>query len=166
MTATHTEIIHHFLDLVSDPYTGEDNLGGNWGTSIDNSKWKVDDNTYINGIMATIDFDYHMGYIIEVCDTNDDVMVTIDGQEFRSNLVNWFAIVTYHGRGKDGRWPHDSCWYNAETNCPPQQFFDRTIDSLDICQWGMARIFGMMESYEYAKKATHAKEVKNDIRGM
>ncbi len=59
------QIVHHFLEV-------ENKAGTNWGTSSERpSRWDIPDTTtYINGVMVTIDNDYEMAYLLEVCDRN------------------------------------------------------------------------------------------------
>lgn len=43
-----------------------ENHKGNWQTSKDNSKWNINNDAYINGIILTLDLDLQIGYLIEI----------------------------------------------------------------------------------------------------
>jgi hypothetical protein len=135
VTAPLVTIVHHFLDMLCDPETGEQHIDGNWGTSYDTSHWNVDADTYINGIMVTVDCDYHMGYVIEIVDRGEP------------GYVNWLAIAVYHGRNMDDlSWDHD--W--AHYPCAAQPFFDRTVGHQDVAEWGVRFVYSAIGGYEEA----------------
>jgi hypothetical protein len=134
MTATTVEIYRCFERLTVD------DLRYNWGTGTreQNDRWKVDDDTYINGVVLTVDGDYWMGYLIEVVERS-------------SSVVSFMAINIYHGRHPDGTFTHDFISY--EWDCGT--FFDRLLegDYAIVGQWAVARIFGMAEAhYENKRK--------------
>ena len=125
MTATREQIVGHFLRLPD--------LSGNWGTSIDgNDKWNVDEDTYINGIVLTVDGDYDMGYLVEVVERGVP------------SAVSYVCIVTFPGE------EHDSQWYPKDAGT----FFDRTIPQDEIAVWGVRSVYGLWESHEDAKAAS------------
>lgn len=67
-------------------------LAWNWGTDPGRDFWWVPGTcTYINGIMVTIDSDYEMAYLLEVCDQKaDDTWVTHLAIEVRHvDVANW-----------------------------------------------------------------------------
>lgn len=86
--ATGEEIAHHFLTI---PYL--DQCRYNWGTDSDRpSIWDIaDTTTYINGVMVTIDRDYKMAFLLEVCDrVGDQTWVTYLAMEVRHrDLSAW-----------------------------------------------------------------------------
>jgi hypothetical protein len=111
----------------------------NWGTAPDEyrDEWEVNDETYINGVLLTIDGDYWMGYLIEAVDRT-------------TGVVTFMAINTYHGHRPDGSIDHDFMTY--EPKCGT--FFDRTdeADPVIVGAWAVSRIYGMAESYFEAKQ--------------
>lgn len=151
MTATREEIVHHFLDtyrkrgwteMSSFNWGLEDRANrGVWAEEYDEELgspagdrlgyWDVDADTYINGIMLTIDLDYYQGFMLEVV-------------ERESGVVSYVAIATFHGWNREtGEWDHDSMWYPADCG----QFGDRVVDQSTACQWAAGAIFGMCDSY-------------------
>ena len=127
--ATTLEIVYAFLDI---PFEHLHNF--NWGTAPTEyrDEWEVNDETYINGVVLSVDGDYWMGYLIEVVDRT-------------TGVVTFMAINAYHRPRPDGSQDHDFMTY--EPNCGT--FFDRTeeADRVIVSQWAVSRIFGMAESY-------------------
>ena len=123
--ATWDQVVRHFLQMKP-----EDRVFYNWGTAIDNSIWDVNGETYINGIVLTIDYDYEVGWLIEIVDKTNSV-------------VNYGVIVSWPapdaiGRGGRG---HDSMIFDKRVGT----FFDRQIDSLEVCEWAVPVIHGLLE---------------------
>jgi hypothetical protein len=133
--ATREEVVQCFLAIPYDIQSRE-----NWGTGLDNSAWKCNDETYINGVVMTIDADYMMGYLIEVVDHT-------------SGQVNFHAITTFHGRNPaTGEQDHDSEMYSSYCGT----FFDRTeaADRVTVCQWAVMVIWEMIEDYQDRRQAS------------
>lgn len=117
--ATSTEIVYAFMEKI--------------GTNRD-SGWSVNDETYINNVLLTIDSDYLMGYLLECVDRT-------------SGAMTFIAVALYHGRSKEtGIFKHDFITY--EPHCGT--FFDRTeaADPVIVGRWAVSVIYGMFESYE------------------
>jgi hypothetical protein len=134
--ATREEVVDCFLHI---PYNHLTSY--NWGTAAgdDRELWECNDETYINGVIMTIDADYMMGYLIE----------TVDRE---SGIVMFHAIATFHGRNPvTGKQDHESVPY--EPNCGT--FFDRTeaADRVTVCQWAVGQIWGMIEDYQDRQRA-------------
>lgn len=89
----------------------------NWGTALDNSIWEVGDGTYINGIVASVDFDFEGMYLLEI--------VNVDKKDRNGpSEVRWLA-VSYPRRFK---------WYPFSA----KDFFDRRdIKQWDVIDWAM-----------------------------
>ena len=123
--ATALSIAHHFADI---PH--EQAHGCNWGTAADNSFWSVNDETYINGCLLTIDLDFIMGYLLECVDRTE-------------GTVSYIAMVVYHGKHPIKGWNLDCQQY--EPACGT--FFDRTeaADYPTVCQWAVGWIFSAVE---------------------
>jgi hypothetical protein len=136
--ATREEVVQCFLHI---PYNHLTSY--NWGTSPpgeDRDEWSCNDESYINGVVMTIDGDYMMGYLIECVDRT-------------SGIVSFHAITTFHGRNPvTGHQDHASNVY--EPDCGT--FFDRTeaAEYVTVCQWAVSRIYGMFEAYHDAKART------------
>jgi hypothetical protein len=95
--------------------------------------WNVTEDTYINGVMMTLDFDYYMGYLIEIVERS-------------SSIVTWVAVATFHGpHVETGHQQHDSMWF---PNTEPQTFGSCTVDRADVCRWAVGAIYGMVDAYE------------------
>lgn len=126
--ATREQVVWAFLQI---PFA---HLTHTWGTGPDEFRheWHVNAETYINGIMLTADFDYFMGYLIEVVDRTN-------------GTLSYHAIVTFHGRREDGHQQHESIMYEPECGT----FFDRTeaADRYTVSAWGLSVIHGMIENY-------------------
>jgi len=71
--------VWHFLEMLA-----RDDIGGNWGTSMDNSKWDIDGDTYINGILLTVDKDFYCGYLLEIVERD-------------SSVVSYLVVTPFHG---------------------------------------------------------------------
>jgi hypothetical protein len=130
--ATREEVVQCFLHIPYDHLTSY-----NWGTAPDRDsreEWECNDETYINGVVMTIDGDYMMGYLIECVDRE-------------SGIVTFHAIATFHGRNPvTGKQDHDSHLY--EPDCGT--FFDRTeaADRAKVCCWAVGQIIDMFEEYQ------------------
>lgn len=126
--ATVPEIVAHFNAL-------EDH-GGNWMTAFDNSKWDVTTETYINGIMMELDFDYRMGYLIMAVDRE-------------TSICTYVAIARYHGRREDGTFECDHQVYGRT-----HKFFEVEDDlQEDVLVWGVRSILQMVASHDEAAAA-------------
>jgi hypothetical protein len=129
--ATREEVVQCFLRI---PY--DHLVSYNWGTAApgaDRDEWLCNDESYINGVVMTIDGDYIMGYLIEVVDRT-------------TGIVTFHAIATFHGRDPiTGKQDHDSAIYLLDCGT----FFDRTeaADRVTVCQWAVSQIFGLFEAY-------------------
>ena len=103
-------------------------LQENWCGAAD---WHVTDETYINGVILTLDFDYMMGFLVEAVDRT-------------SSQCTYIAITQYHGRGADGSIDHDFlAWEGVHT------FFgkDDGFDQAKVCQWAVSTIYSMVEAH-------------------
>lgn len=110
--ATREQIVHRFLSIpVSELHSC------NWMEA-----WNVNDETYINGVLLFVDFDYIMGYLIECVDRTEATL-------------SYHAIVTFHGPAPDGSWLHESVIYEPECGT----FFARTeaADRYTVSTWGL-----------------------------
>lgn len=106
----------------------------NWGTGGPESKaWDVNAETYINGIVLIFDFDYYMGYLIEVVDRT-------------ASRVTYYAITEYHGRREDGSIESDWALYPHDCGI----FFKRTEAGKPtaVSHWAVSTVHAMVEQYE------------------
>jgi hypothetical protein len=108
----------------------------NWGTCGRecDANWNVTDETYINGVMMTLDFDYIMGYLIQAVDR-------------KTGQCTYVAIVMYHGRKPDGTYEHDYISWPGT-----HKFFDRDLDQVELCQWAVSVIYGMIDAHNAAQR--------------
>jgi hypothetical protein len=126
--ATTAEIVQCF-----DALDAQEILSHNWGTCLTRecqAKWHVTDETYINGVMMTLDFDYYMGYLVQAVDRT-------------SSQCTYVAVVQFHGRREDGTFDHDFIsWPGTHT------FFGQEdgYDPVTVTQWAVSVIHGMIES--------------------
>lgn len=97
----------------------------NWCGCDSGGKWNVNDETYINGVMLTLDFDYMMGYLIQAVDRT-------------SSRCRYITVLQRHGSGPDGSIDHTFEWA-PDTH----EFFDKEFDRVQICQWAVASIYRM-----------------------
>jgi hypothetical protein len=127
--ATSTEIVYAFMDLDS-----ECRHNHNWGTGPRYCcNWSIPGtDTYINGVVLTIDGDYWMGYLLEA----------VGGT---SGVVSFVVVNLYHGRRPDGFFEHTFLTYDK----PCGTFFDRTDDAdhVVVGSWAVSQIYGMTESW-------------------
>jgi hypothetical protein len=136
MTATQDQIVWHFINMRD--------TSGNWGTCECHGaecKWNVDADTYINGIVVTVDGDYYMGYLLEVV-------------ERESSVVSYVTIVTFYGPKLDSdgdviSQDHDSMWHPADCGT----FFDRKVQIEDAAMWGVRTVYGLWESHDDRQRA-------------
>jgi hypothetical protein len=136
MTASQTDIVSLLLGI-----TAYERFTCNWGMHPEPSFWDVDDDTYINGIVMTIDKDYIVGSLLEIVERS-------------SGVVSYLAVVEFHGpvllgvqiqvRDWDAEWYPDS----AGT------FFDRKVSQEQACTWAVGKIHGLIDSWYDRKKAT------------
>lgn len=121
--ATVEEIVATFNALDYDEITSH-----NWGTCGRDctASWDVNPETYVNGVLMTLDFDFEMGYLIQAVDRT-------------TSRCRYVAILQRHGRRKDGSIDHTFEWA-PDTH----EFFDKEFDRVQICQWGVASIYRML----------------------
>jgi hypothetical protein len=136
MTASQTDIVSHLLNIDS-----IQRFTCNWGMHPEPSFWDVDDDTYINGIVMTIDKDYILGSLLEIVERS-------------SGVVSYLAVVEFHGPVFVGveiavrDW--DAEWYPN----PVGTFFDRNISQEQACAWAVGKIHGLIDSWYDRKRAT------------
>jgi hypothetical protein len=133
--ATSTEIIYCFEEIEH-----HCTVAHNWGTGPHRDDdpdtcccWSVNDETYINGIVLTIDGDFWMGYLLECVDRT-------------LGTVSYIAYNAYYGRNKEtGEQKHDYTSY--EPTCGT--FFERTpaADHITVAKWAVDQIYRMSESF-------------------
>ena len=127
--ATREEIVLTFLDIPDRRLAGH-----NWGCSPREfeAEWHCNEETYINGVMVTVDFDFIMGYLIEAVDRT-------------LGTLSYHAIVVFHGQRPDGSWDHESVMYDPVCGT----FFERTeeADRCRVSLWGVSVIHGMVEDH-------------------
>lgn len=124
MTATRMDIIHTFLDAPAPP---------------SHERWDVDEDTYINNVMLTLDRDYEMGYLLEIVERS-------------SSAVSYLVVVTFPGLTA-GLWDHqthDSEWYPGDVGT----FFDRRVSSLDAQLWAVSKIHGLLDASRDRRRAS------------
>lgn len=134
--ATSAEIVAHFEAM-------ENWRSINWGTALDNSVWSVTDETYINGVMMELDFDFRMGYLLQAVDRT-------------SKMCTYVAVVFYHGRREDGTFEKDWMTYEG----PPHRFGgrhkdfggDEDFDELAVYHWGVDAIHAAIEAHDEMKR--------------
>ena len=129
MTATALQIADHFLAM--------DDHSGNWGTSRDNSKWNVDSNCYINGVMLTVDLDYEMGYLLEIVERS-------------SSVVSYVALITYPNFFGEPKCTRDCAMMEEDAGT----FFERNFHITEIQTWGLQKIQYMFESRDDVRRAS------------
>lgn len=126
MTATREQIVDKFLSLKFTEWTN-----ANWGLHKDRDYWNVGSDTYINGVPLIIDYDYRMGYLLEIV-------------ERKSSIVSYLVIV------KDPR-GHDSAWFEGFEYGKPVlvgTFFDRNVEMFQINGWAVTVIEGLLEGLD------------------
>lgn len=117
MTATQEQIVNKFLGLKYSEWTQ-----ANWGLHKDRDYWDIGDTgTYINGVPLIIDYDYRMGYLLELV-------------EHESGAVSYLAIVT-------DPYGHDSAWFDQEAGT----FFSRNVEPVTVMKWAVEVIEGLLE---------------------
>lgn len=137
--ATWDQIVYSFQQIPD-----ECRLAHNWGTAPHDCEcnvwWRINDETYINGIPIVVDMDYIMGYLLEVVDRTH-------------GTVHYGVVILFHG-GKftdwgdgEGEWryEHDSMQYEADCGT----FFNRTdaADAVTVGKWAVERIRGLVEEH-------------------
>src|SRR5690606_12877559 len=130
MTANGPTIAHHFFAI---PLT--DAINYNWGTEGRDKKgmWDVDDDTYINGVVLTVDFDFIMGYLLEIVEHSDP------------GVVSYLVLMRYHGG-----WPpkYDWAWFQGDCGT----FFNRKVDQRTVAAWAVNWIYETLEQHTAAWK--------------
>jgi len=126
-TATHEQIVWHFLELMASP----ERDAGNWGTGYNNDRWNVSDETYINGIVLYVDLDYKYGWLLEVRERN-------------GGARSYIAIAAFYGpkTTDDGdfiSWQHQSAWWDGDAE---DVWYD------EASAWAVGVIYGMIEDQE------------------
>ena len=133
--ATHDEIVQTFLRIPLDHL-----IQDNWGTGSyslgTTNHWNVTNETYINGVILTIDMDYYMGYLIEAVDRTN-------------STLTYAAIVTFHGADNPANQKHDSFFWAESAGT----FFNRDVSQEEIAVWGVNHIYALVDSYQEAQKA-------------
>lgn len=99
----------------------------NWGTCGRDcaASWDANDETYINGVMLTLDFDFEMGYLLHTVDRT-------------TSLCRYITVHQRHGPRPDGSIDHE-----FEVLPFENEFFDRSADYVVICQEAVASIYRM-----------------------
>ena len=122
MTATEEQIVSCF-----NAQSNTEILWHNWGTCgwDCDANWNVTDETYINGVVMTLDFDFMMGYLIQVVDRS-------------TSRVRYLTVLQRHGRRADGTF---DCDWEA---CPIEHTFYEVHDSVIIGQWAVSSIYKML----------------------
>jgi len=122
MIATEEQIVDTFDNLVHTEI-----LWHNWGTCDNDcpANWDVTDDTYINGVMMTLDFDYLMGFLLQVVDRG-------------TGRVRYITRLQRHGRRPDGSF--DGAW----DICPIEHPFFEVRDQVLINQWAVSSIYSMI----------------------
>jgi hypothetical protein len=118
-------VVEHFIARWSDI------IKYNWGTAPDNHlvSW-VDDDTYINGVVMTLDGDFYMGYLLEVV-------------ERTSSQVHYVAIALFHGPHRDTGYQDRAVqWYGKDVGT----FFDRNVRQDAMCHWAVHKIYEMWDA--------------------
>jgi len=112
MTATREQIVNKFLSLNYWDWTQR-----NWGcvAQYERDYWNVDDDTYINGVPMTIDFDFLMAYLLEVVERD-------------TSVVSYVLIATF------GTSEHESAWFEPTVGT----FFDRQVETHEVMLWAVA----------------------------
>ena len=104
----------------------------NWGTGSWPSgcnPWDVTTTVYINGVVMTLDFDYHTGHLVEV--VNRDTAA-----------VSWLAVVLFNGPdATTNEQDYVARWF--PTNEAPT-FFDRGVTTEEVAAWALHAIFDML----------------------
>ena len=122
--ATIAEIVETFNRLEYREITDH-----NWGTCGWDCRavWAVNGETFINGVVMTIDLDLIMGYLLEVVDRSD-------------RTHRYPTVVRYPGRKPDGTIEHT---YDEGPSGPWQSFetIDRTV------QWAVASIYRQVRDH-------------------
>jgi hypothetical protein len=139
--ASREAIVHTFLDIPHPERTE-----GNWGCGKAENRhlWECNGGeTYINGIILTVDMDYYMGYLIEVVDRT-------------TSVISFHAITTYHGGNLHGLESHDSTMYQPACGT----FFERTeeADRVAVTHWAVEVIYGMVE--DHVQREIKAREAR------
>lgn len=132
--ATVDEIVAHFEAM--------DNWRSiNWGTALDNSVWSVTDETYINGVMMELDFDYRMGYLLQAVDKT-------------SGWCTYIAVVFYHGRRRDGTFEKDYMAYSKG-----HQFFGADeLFQARVMHWAVDAILRAIDSHDDAQRRSRDRD--------
>ena len=131
--ATSAEIVAHFNSLDYREVTVH-----NWGTCDRDcaASWDVTDETYINGVMLTLDFDFYMGYLIQAVDRT-------------TGQCTYIALATFHGHDANGRIAHDFItWPGTHTFFGKEDGFSEEA----VTQWAVQRIYGMIEDYKESQR--------------
>lgn len=122
MAATREQIVYQFLEKDYSEWTQ-----ANWGLHKDRDYWDIgpDTGTYINGIPLIVDFDYRMGFLLEIVE--------------RSTSVVSYLVIVADPRG------HDSAWYEERL---VGTFFDRDVEIEEVMRWAVGVIVGLLEALD------------------
>lgn len=104
-------------------------LDHNWGTCGWDcpAVWAVNGETYINGVLMTIDLDYIVGYLLEVVDRT-------------TRNHRYPTVVRYHGRFPDDTIEHT---YDEGPSGPWQSF--EYIE--DTVRWAVSSIYRQVHNH-------------------
>lgn len=151
MPATSTGIVYQFMSIDHNHL-----FAHNWGTCGKECRdrdgltpWDVNAETYINGVVLTVDHDYWMGYLIECVDRT-------------TSVVTYLAINLYHGRRSDGYYDHDFVTYSEDCGT----FFNRTeaADPIAVQTWAIIQIDRMGISYFENKRNRPCKKCSTPLK--
>ncbi len=128
MTATRAEIIDTFLSTPKHPAP---------------TYWDVDGDTYINGVILTLDRNHFMGYLLEI----------VEGS---TSVVSYLTVVTFYGPDLNGYTQHDAEWWPENAG----ELFDKEFDLYKVSQWAMTKMFGLIESWQDRQKSNSTIKLK------
>lgn len=130
MTASATDIAAHLAEIPM-----QDRFNYNWGCSPIPKFWDIDEDTYINGIIMTIDFDLDFGSLLEIV-------------ERKSGVVSYLVMLEFSNIEGEPHW--DTEWYPN----PVGTFFDRNVSQLEVSRWALDKIHGLYDSWYDGKRAS------------
>lgn len=128
MTASATDIVSHFQGI---PYP--ERAGSNWGLHWDPTYWDVDEDTYINGVLMVIDFDYDIGSLLEIVEKS-------------TGTVSYLVVMEFSGWDSKP----DFEWYPN----PVGTFYERTVSKYEVSRWAVDKIYGLYDSWYDRRKAS------------
>ena len=136
MTASATDIVAHLGQI---PLSERVNC--NWGLDEDSTFWEVDDDTYINGILMTIDMDFDIGSLLEIVEKSSSVV----------SYLAVFEFSVFRSQGPDNfpAWVWDAEWYPNSVGT----FSNRSVTYHEVCAWAVEKIYGLRQSW-YDRRGT------------